>query len=43
MLTANTTICKHFSSHVSAILGEQKILRIVTHKQYWLWTRGGLG
>lgn len=42
MLTANTAIRKHFSSHASAILGGQKILSIVTHKQYWLWTGGGL-
>lgn len=43
MLIANTTICKPCSSPVSAILGRQRILSIVTHKRCWLWAVGVLG
>lgn len=40
MLIANTTICKACTSPISAILGSQRILSTVTHKQ---WAVGVLG
>lgn len=32
MLTANTTICKHFSPPASAILGKQRIFKLCNSK-----------